>query len=137
MPEPKRDVNCSADAGASLVHEGERPWSGQVGGLQLVDAKAGGLDELRDGPVEVASPGETLPDGCQAILPFPHVRIGRPAVFDEKQLPGRFQDPANFEQRRGDIANGTERLGGDDRIDAVTIEWNELGGSLKESQRDA
>ena len=70
----------------TFVHE--RHWLGtfDVARLELQDGEPGALNQLLDGPIQVAAPADTLPSGCQPILPLADSLIRRPSVLDKQKL---------------------------------------------------
>ena len=58
----------------AFIHVGHRPGSGDIAGLDPVDAKACAFDHRTDRAVEVTAAGDTAPDRRQPVLPAPHAR---------------------------------------------------------------
>src|SRR5262249_52096942 len=78
---------------------------------------------------------EPLPRGREPILPPPHTRLRRQAVFDKQQAAARFEDAAHLTQRARRVRNAAERPGRDHGIDARVIERDRFAGSFDQYYR--
>src|SRR6185436_16032168 len=66
---------------ATFVHERHRLGTFHVARLELQDGEPGALNQLLDGPIQVAAPADILPSGSQPILPLADSLIRRPSVL--------------------------------------------------------
>src|ERR1051326_5187726 len=90
---------------APLIKEGHYFGTFNVGGIYLRDLKPGFFDQLADGPIQVATAGNPLPDRGEAILPPANVEFRRKAMLDEQQLTIGSEHAMHFPQRACRVRN--------------------------------
>jgi hypothetical protein len=108
-----KDLHCIPRAGlaivqlprpsATLVDEGQRFWATHVAGLEAVKSESGIVDQSLDRPVKMATTPYTSPGRSQTVLPPPHIRLRRTAMFDKEEPSGRLEDPTHFAKRTSGI----------------------------------
>src|SRR5215469_8798217 len=108
----------------AFVHECHWPWPSHVARFYLRDVKSRLLYEARYRTIQVASPGDALPNGCQTVLPFTDSIFWRQPMFDEEQFPVRLENPAHLCKCSRHIWNTTQCPRRHDRIDAGVVEGN-------------
>ena len=96
---------------AAFIHVGHGPGSGNIAGLDPVDAKTRAFDHRADGPVEMTAAGDAAPGRRQPVLPAPHALVGRPSVLDEQQ-PAARPGPPCPPSRWGAIRNNDHHADG-------------------------
>src|SRR5260370_16974386 len=97
---PHRAGKCgSFRPSAAFIHECHRLRSGDITGLDPVDAESRPFDHGTDRAVEVTATADAPPNRRQPILPPTHARIGCEAVLPDQDLPTRPQDPPHLCER--------------------------------------
>ena len=75
----------SRRASHTFIHECHQLRASHVAGVQPFDPKSGLLNQLPNWPIQVTATADSLPDGCQSILPRGNAGIRRTAMLNKQQ----------------------------------------------------
>src|SRR3546814_15730731 len=107
--------------GPTLIHEGHRLGPLHVAGFQVIDVKAGRLDECGDRPIQVAAAADAFPRRGQEVLPAAHGLVRRPAVLDAEQLYPWREHAGHIAERTREDGDSAERPGEPHRAYAAVL----------------
>ncbi len=89
--------------------------------LQTFHSESGISNEVRDGPIQVATTGNPLPDRRKPMVPPSDFFIRRQTLFNQQQLPSPFENPPHFRGRLRNVRNCAQRPSGDYAVDASGV----------------